>query len=188
MELQQITYATKVWGGEFKDVLERHPEANLIIANNLGKRVVDIGDTDNPYFEPELEAVHQAETKYILWYAGDVIPPDKSWLEAALPLLDQYPIVTCRGFGDNIDPMQQEHVKFTNFGWLTQHFSDQCYLSTAEFMRQIDYYTDHPIAKAYPKHGGNSFERRVAQYLANNDLWVACLKDYRYRHLDRREK
>jgi len=105
-----------------------------------------------------------------------------------LKLLDEYPIVT----GDHLGavPMRpaDEYTKLTAFGWATQAFSDQCYFSTTKFMKAIDYDTTHPIAQEYPAHGGNSFERRVAQYLANNNLWVAALEGYHYQHIDRGDK
>lgn len=180
--MQNVTYATKVWRGEFVQVLDRHRGVNLIIANNLGKRIVDIGAIDDKYYLPELEAVKQCDTEYILWYAGDVIPPTTDWVKDALPLLDDYPIVTCRW--DDVEPDKDR----TDFGWTTYLFSDQCYIARAEYMRNIDYETDHPIKKEYPQHGGNSFERRVAQWLASQGTPMAVLTNHRYQHIDSRSK
>lgn len=183
----KITYATKAWKGDLREVLERHP-ADLVIGNNLGFRFVDIGETDDFYYLPELEAVKRTKTDYILWYAGDVKPPTTDWVKDALPLLDHYPIVTCRSFGDNIDIHSLKGVKHTDWGWETYHFSDQCYLARTAYMVNINYNIPHPIAKDYPEHGGNSFERRVAQYLAANKTPLAVLKNHRYEHIDRRDK
>lgn len=180
--MKDITYATKIWRREFVQVLERHRGAELIIANNLGKRIVDIGDTDDKYYLPELEAVKQCETKYILWYSSDVIPPETDWVSEAIPLLEQYPIVSCRWDDDD------RHGVKTDFGWTDYHFTDQCYIAKADYMRSIDYDTEHPIARDYPQHGGNSFERRVAQWLANQGTPVAFLTNHRYHHIDSRDK
>lgn len=181
--MAEITYATKVWKGEFIDALIRHPEADLIIANNLGKRIVDIGETEQPYYRPELEAVRQCKTKYLVWYAGDVVPPDTDWISEAIPLLEKYPIVTCKwNFFDPGDMTE------TDFGWETYYFSDQCFIAKSDYMKNINYNVTHPVAERYPAHGGNSFERRVAQWLAHKQTPLAVLKNHSYRHLTTEEK
>lgn len=172
--MDEVTYATKVYDKEFVQVLERHRGADLIIANNLKKRIIDIGETEDKYYLPELEAVKQCKTKYILWYAGDVIPPETDWVSEAIPLLEEYPIVTCSW--DN-DPPETTYL-----------FSDQCYIAKAEYMRSIDYNVNHEIKTQYPEHGGNSFERRVAQWLSKQGTPMKVLKGHRFRHIDSREK
>lgn len=183
--MNNVTYATKVWRGEWKEVIDRHPDAELVIGNNLGFRFVDIGDTTEKYYSPELEAVRQIKTKYILWYANDVIIPKTDWLKDAFPLLKKYPIVSCRGFGDNM-PINEENGKLTEWGWEDYHFTDQCYLAETEYMRSIDYEVKHPIAKDYPF--PDTFEARVGQWLAHNKTPMAFLKNHRYEHIDKRDK
>lgn len=180
-----ITYATKVWQGDL-EAFSRHPNADVIIANNMKVRIIDIGKTDSPYLDPEMEAVKRCKTKYLLWYSGDVIPPETDWIAEAIHYLEKYPIITCRW--DDLEPEQQSYVDITDFGWTTFHFSDQCFIAKSDYMKSIDYETEHPIAKDYPKHGGNSFERRVAQYLANQGTPSAVLQNHRYRHITIEEK
>lgn len=169
-----ITYATKLWQGTL-DALARHPEADLVITNNTHAKIIDIGKTD-PYFSPELEAVKRCKTKYILWYSGDVIPPTTDWVAEALPYLDKYPIVTCMDKLSVFPGGIEENFE-------TYHFSDQCYIAKAKYMWNIDYDTTHRIAIDYPEHGGNSFERRVAQYLSNQGTPLLVLANHRYEHL-----
>lgn len=179
--MDEVTYSTKTWGGEFLEALNRHPDANLIIGNNLGRRFVDIGDTSDYYYLPELEAVKQCTTKYILWYSGDVVPPETDWVSEALPLLETYPIVSCMESLSVFPEGIEENFE-------TYYFSDQCYISKTDYMRSIDYEANHGIASEYPVHGGNSFERRVAQYLARCGTPVLVLAKHRYRHIRSEEK
>lgn len=178
-----ITYATKVWQGDL-EALTRHPNADLVIANNTHAKIIDIGQTDDPYFQPELEAVWKCQTPYILWYSADVIPPETDWVSEALPLLEKYPIVTCSW----AEAPETPYMTPTDFGWENYHFSDQCYIAKTETMRSIDYNIDNPIKASYPKHGGNSFERRVAQWLAHNKTPLAVLKNHQYHHIPTEQK
>lgn len=186
--MKKITYATKVWSGEWLSGLNRHPGADLIIGNNLGKRFIDIGDTGDFYFKPEFEAVMNCKTEYILWYSCDVDPPRTDWLTEALPLLEKYAIVTCRWDNVDIRLHEEDMVERTDFGWTTYLFSDQCYLAKTKTMQEMDYDVEHEIKDKYPEHGGNSFERRVGQWLAHNEKPMAVLDGHFYRHIDQREK
>lgn len=180
-----ITYATKLWQGDL-EALVRHPKADVVYANNTHAKIIDLGRVDSPYYTPELEAVKRCKTKYLLWYSADVIPPETDWVPEALYLLETYPIVTCRW--NNLDAEEQNPVDITNFGWTTFHFSDQCFVAKADYMKNIDYATEHPIAEDYPEHGGNSFERRVGQWLANQGTPLAVLGNHQYRHINSKEK
>lgn len=179
--MDNVTYATKTWEGEWLSSLNRHPNAQLIIGNNLKRRFIDIGPTSDFYYLPELEAVKQCQTKYILWYSGDVIPPETDWVSEALPYLEKYPIVSCMDVR-SIPPNGIEE-NFERY-----HFSDQCYIAHTKFMQDIDYDTKHDIANDFPEHGGNSFERRVSQYLANKGTPMYVLVNHRYRHLSKEDK
>lgn len=185
-----ITYCTKVWGGELIEGLTRHQDADLVIGNNLGFKFVDMGQISDFYFLPELEAVLQCPTKYMLWYSGDVEPPITDWVSEAIPLLEDYPIVSCSWDNTPKDRAIDlfNAIRETEFGWETYYFSDQCYIAKTSTMRDIDYKIDHPIKQIYPKHGGNSFERRVAQWLAHNQTPMAVLSNHRYRHISAQEK
>lgn len=140
----------------------------------------------------ELAAVWYAATKkytHILWYSGDVIPPKKSWVRKGLSLLKDYPIVS-----PNHEDHYREYVDYelqrglidlekTDFGHTDVAFSDQCYLAEVKTIAQINYNLDHSIKAIYPEHGGNDFERRVAQWLASTGKKRAVLKDFKYTHI-----
>lgn len=193
--MKKILYATKTWRGEFNSVLGYHPKADLIIGNNLGFRFVDIGKTKDPYYAPEFEAVRQAGGyEYILWYASDVVPPRGDWIKPALKLLENYPIVSpfwSEDYSAYVDLAKREAkagFEETEFGFVDHAFSDHAYIAKVRTMWNIDYNVDHPIKDLFPEHGGNSFERRVSQWLAATQQKRAVLKGYQYRHTPRDEK
>lgn len=195
-----ILYATKTWAGDIKDVFSYHPKPDLVIANNLGFKLVDMGNTSRPYYAPERRAITEAKkmgAKYILWYASDVKPPEKEWINEAIPLLEKYPIVSPFWEDNYVDyarTAQRESsvnnggFEETEFGFEEHFFSDQAYIAKVNTMARINYNIDHPIKKYYPQHGGNSFECRVAQWLAHTGKKRAVLKNYRYKHTPRDEK
>lgn len=192
-----ILYATKAWRGEWPHALTRHPKAQLIIANNLDVKFVDIGQTDQPYYEPELRAIKEAKkmgAEYILWYASDVIPPEGDWVSEALPLLEKYPIVSPFWEDNYTDYVRMSHQQArghfveTDWGFEDWFFSDQAYLAKVSTMLKIDYDCHHDIAKYYPRHGGDSFEKRVAQWLASTEQSRAVLKGFKYHHISRENK
>lgn len=186
--MDEVTYSTKVWGGEWLSTLNRHKDAQLIIGNNLDRKFIDMGKVSDIYHLPELKAVKECKTKYILWYSGDVYPPNTNWILDAIPLLEKYQIATCRWERGNLKYHKEHIEEVTDFGWTTFLFSDQCYIARTEFMQQIDYNTVHPIAEFYPEHGGNSFERRVAQYLAKTKTPMAVLDNHFYTHINSEDK
>lgn len=192
--MSKIVYATKAWN-DLPSVMKYHPNVDMLIINNSPIQIIDIGETTEPYYQPELRAVNAVgEEDYILWYAGDVIPPKTDWVPDALKLLKDYPIVSPfweQNYDDYIRTAEREAkggFKLTEFGFEDQFFSDQAYLAYARTMKNIDYNLDHPIKHCYPPHGGNSFECRVAQWLASTDQKRAVLKNHTYRHITRSEK
>jgi len=190
-----IFYATKAWN-DLKDVVRRHPKANFTILNNLGDEYLYL-ETGDVYYEPELRAVREASARgyeYILWYAGDVVPPKKDWTKQAIKLLDKYPIVSpfqnelFREYVEMAKAQGYPKLEETKFGFTTVLFSDHAYMAKTSVMNQVDYELDDPIKDHYPKHGGNSFERRVAQWLSKTDQRVAVLKDYTFYHIPSEDK
>lgn len=189
-----IFYATKAWN-DLRDVVKRH-DADLTILNNLGDKYLYL-NTGDVYYEPEKRAVQEASARgyeYILWYAGDVIPPKKNWTKYAVELLDYYPIVSpfqnepYREYVEMAKAQGYPKLEETDFGFTTVLFSDHAYISKVSTMESIDYNIDNSIKDYYPQHGGNSFERRVAQWLADTDKRVAVLKDYKFYHIPKEEK
>lgn len=193
----KIIYATKTWGGDIDRVFSYHPKPDLVIGNNLGFDFIDMGATDEPYFTPEYRAIKEAKKRkatHILWYASDVLPPEDDWVSAALPLLKKYPIVSPFwewNYQDYVGTANREEkggFEETDFGFVEHFFSDQAYIAKVSTMLGIDYNADHPIKVHYPPHGGNSFECRVAQWLAKTGQKRAVLKDFRYKHTRSEEK
>ena len=189
-----IFYATKAWN-DLRDVLKRH-DADFTILNNLGDKYLYL-ETGDVYYEPERRAVEEAVTRgaeYILWYAGDVVPPEKDWTKQAIKLLDKYPIVSpfhedqYKEYVMMAKAQGYHKLEETDFGYTTVLFSDHAYIAKTRTMADIDYEIDNPIKDYYPRHGGNSFERRVAQWLAHTDKRVAVLKDYKFHHIPKEEK
>lgn len=195
----KILYSTKTYGQDIDKVFDYHRKPDLVIGNNLGFDFVDMGPTNHPYYHPELRAVYEANRRgatHILWFAGDVQPQfdRKDFEKAALPLLKEYPIVRpfwVESYGDYVALAEREKrggFKQTDFGFETEVFSDHAYLAEIKTMLNIDYETVHDIRDLYPQHGGNSFERRVGQWLAANNKKSAVMKDFQYRHTTENEK
>lgn len=200
-----IKYATKCWSGDYKIVNSYHPNADVIYGNNMSPEEVDeaftllgtkfryIGE-GHPYTVSELYAVNNVKSEYILWYASDVKPPAENWIETAIPLLEEYPIVSpfwsepYKEYVKTCDRQEVGGFKQTDFGFEDHMFSDHAYIARTEVMRNIDYETDSYVKKYYPPHGGNSFECRVAQWLEATDQRRAVLKDFQYRHTTGDEK
>lgn len=195
-----ILYATKCWGGDIANVFGYHPKPDLVIANNLGFKLVNMGNTKQPYYAPERRAITEADkmgAEYILWYASDVTAPENDWISEAIQLLEKYPIVSPfweANYGDYVLTAKRESsvnnggFEETDFGFEDHFFSDQAYIAKVRVMKRINYNIDHPIKQYYPAHGGNSFECRVAQWLASTSQKRAVLRDYRYKHTTRDEK
>lgn len=203
--MKDITYATKCWAGDWDRIFTYHPDADIVYGNNMepeqieqakknyGKKFVYIGETDAPYYYPERYAVDHTKTKYILWYAGDVVPPYDDWLRPALLLLESYPIVSPYWGGNWAEYVQgskreENGFEETDWGCLTHFFSDQAYVAKTKTMQGIDYNVQHEIGGKYPAHGGESFEKRVAMWLAATGNKRATLREYTYRHTPREHK
>lgn len=156
-----------------------------------------MGETKKPYYLPELRAIKEAKKRkatHILWYASDVKPPKEDWVKVALPLLKDYPMVSpfwesdYQGYVDLSRREANGGFEEKDWGFEDHFFSDQAYLAKVSTMLAINYDTDHPIKAYYPEHGGNSFECRVAQWLASTGKKRAVLKDFRYKHTTKQEK
>lgn len=193
----KILYATKTWGGDIDKVFSYHPKPDLVIGNNLGFDFVDMGQAEQPYYQPELRAVYEAfkrEATHILWYASDVKPPEGDWVTPALKLLGDYPMVSpfwTEPYDSYVDlAKRQGHGGFNEkeWGFETEIFSDHVYLAKVDTMLRIDYNTQHDVGKFYPQHGGDSFEKRVGQWLASTGQKRAVLRDFSYRHTTGDEK
>lgn len=192
-------YATKTWAGDFKEVLNYHARPDLVIGNNLGFEFVDMGNTTHPYYHPEYRALVEADRRgatHILWFASDAQPQFdvEVFKSVALPLLKDYPIVRpfwSEPYASYVDMAERDNrggFRQTEFGFETEIFSDHAYLAKVKTMLEIDYETVHDIRQYYPQHGGNSFECRVAQWLATKGKKSAVLKDFSYKHTTKDEK
>ena len=193
----KILQVSKCWRQDVDKILEYHPSVDLVIGNNLGFEFVDMGETDDPYYLPELRGVQEAAKRgaeYILWYASDVTPPEGDWVTPALKLLKKYPIVSpfwmdnYKAVLDTFIREERGGVKETEFGFEDHMFSDQAYIAKVSTMQNIDYNADSYVKNFYPPHGGNSFECRVAQWLESTNQRRAVLRDFQYRHTLAREK
>jgi len=195
----QTLYVTKCWKEDFKDVLSYHPNPDLVIGNNLGFDFVDMGPTNQPYYQPEYRALVEAKRRgatYIMWFAGDVQPQFdiEDFKKKALSILKDYPMVRPfwqESYGDYVTLARREEkggFKETDWGFETEVFSDHAYFAKVNTMLSIDYETVHNIRDLYPQHGGNSFECRVGQWLAAKGKKSAVLRDFQYRHSPKEEK
>lgn len=153
-------------------------------------------DKERPYTVSELVGLYLAKRfDYLMHYAGDVEITDHSWINELL-LTDEIVAVSPGWGGDENHPSQdfdtwvrQEQkiypdlIRAYDWGCLTPFFSDQAYLIKVDTFRKPIYnFSNAFIAEKYPNYGGNSFERRVGQWMMETGKRRAILKDWKYGH------
>lgn len=150
-----------------------------------------------PYTAPEMVEMHlanESRAKYWVHYASDVGLSDWEWWKDAMPLLEDYAVVMPFWASEGLDTWVswakrepgQKTFETTPWGIETHMFSDQCFMVKLPFKPNLN--CRHPIKQHYPAHGGNSFERRVAQWLARTNQKVAVMGQHHYNHQDNRDK
>lgn len=208
--------STKCWEGDWRVTLERikysppyHYGKQLwLVVNNMrtdiseeamacgvtrfinAEAFVDAAEKFyNVHFEPETRGYSISELvelyladQPLIHYASDVIPPKDDWTKDAKKYLKKYRVVMADWDSEGVKREEE-----TDFGFTTIGFSDQCYAINPETFKP-DFNVNHLIGEQYPEHGGEDFEKRVGMWLADTGQKTAVLSNYRFRHIDRRDK
>ena len=147
--------------------LVRDYEEEVLNFFNLNKSSFLCGDADGYYYSiSELTSIYLSKSEFILHFSSDSIlqTDGSSWLESSLEVMLKNNNVVC------ITPAWEDTKKYSGLHYF-QRFSDQCYLIKKDvFNKQIYNELNSCERLLFPKHGGNSFERKVYTYLSNNCL------------------
>jgi hypothetical protein len=113
---------------------------------------------------------------YLCHLSSDsLIVPPKDWITKGIEILKNEPQVSV------VSPSSRVNTWHNEKG-LDQYFSDQGYLIRVPEFRQKIYNFNKPELPDYPRHGGNSFEKKVAQYLINTNHFRRILDDVWLEH------
>ncbi|NMW21256.1 MAG: hypothetical protein HKK67_06420 [Chlorobiaceae bacterium] len=139
------------------------------------------------YSIAELVSIYLTDTKYLLHFSSDTtITPEvpKDWLKTGINVLETNHHVKVFNLTWNHDyeaAKKESEYEDSNcyFGY---GFSDQMYLiRTADFKQRI-YECYDKASDRYPKHGGESFEKKVDSWMQQNNFLRATYKHGSYAH------
>lgn len=130
----------------------------------------------NIYSVAELTALYLAKDfDYLCWVQGDCLTEGGDWVTPAIKILKENQDISV------VSPLSQVNTWHDDNG-LDQMFSDQGFVvRVKEFRKPIFNYL-RPILNEFPKHGGESFERRSARYLHNNNKYRKVLNEFYLHH------
>ena len=131
------------------------------------------------YSVAELVSIYLCETKYLLHFSSDSYLPNKykdsNWIKESIDIMEKNPdiIVANPTWNYKFNEAKSESIeKYNDDYYISQGFSDQCYLINVEEFKNKIYNYKHPKSERYPKYGGGLFEKRV-------DAFMRCNKKYR---------
>jgi len=207
----KILFATKVWGGDFAKFLSGafdrkwqsccYPFTHkwLFINNGVPDNAsfdaitVKVSDYENKvlkffnltkddfkggyyYSIEELTELYLAdEFDYLCHLSSDsIITPKGDWITPGIKILENEPNVSV------VSPFSEcnkwDRKDYDNY------FSDQGYLIRVKEFRQQIYNYRKPELPDYPPQSGETFEKRVAQYLINNNKKRRILYEFYLAH------
>lgn len=126
------------------------------------------------YSIAELAAIRACDTDYLCYVQGDCLCTTGDWVTEGVKVLEREPQTSV------VSPLSDVNTWHDNLGH-DQYFSDQAWLvRVKEFQKPI--YTGGEDIPDYPLHGGDSFEKKVAQYLRKEGKARKVLMGHWYDH------
>ncbi len=127
------------------------------------------------YSIAELTAIYLAnDFDYLCYVQGDCVCSTGDWVTEGVAILEKNPEIAV------VSPRSEVNTWHGADG-LDQFFSDQCFLvRVKEFSGQI--YGGGEEIPEYPHHGGDSFEKKAAQYLRRTGKYRKILTNHWYDH------
>ncbi len=125
------------------------------------------------------------QADFIVHYSSDSILERKyDWITLALELFDKHHdlLVVNPCWNGRYYEAKNESIAEHSTHYLGYGFSDQCYMVKVNSIISADLNCTHPASDRYPRHGGESFEKRVDSFMRTNGLLRATLKDISYIH------
>lgn len=122
------------------------------------------------YSITELTAIYLCDTDYLVHFSGDSSLVHKNgynWIKDSLDLFEKDEKVICTN-----PTWMYEDLNFSKDMWRYElGFSDQVYCIITDIFKKPIYNEKNSASERYPKHGGDSFEKRIDSYLRNKDLY-----------------
>lgn len=127
------------------------------------------------YSIAELAAIRACDTEYLCYLQGDcLMESTNDFVARAIDILENDPRISV------VSPASDVNTWHNTEG-LDQFFSDQCFvIRIAEFQKPI--YEGGEDIPEYPSHGGDSFEKKVAQYLRRTGKYRKIITNAWYDH------
>ena len=151
---------------------------------NLNKNILGKGYY---YSIAELVSIYLTETKYLLHFSSDTTLAHEvahNWLASGIEVLNTNTNVKVFNLAWNHDynAAKTESEYEDSECYYGYGFSDQMYLiRTADFKQRIYEYYDK-ASERYPRHGGESFEKKVDSWMRQNHFLRATFKHSSYIH------
>lgn len=137
------------------------------------------------YSIAELVSIYLCETKYLLHFSSDSYIKEcenGSWIDEAISIMENDSSIVVANPTWNYQWKQAEMEANDETGrfYISQGFSDQCYLINTEIFKNKIYNFKHEDSERYPKYGGELFEKRADSFLRCNDKYRLTCKDVSY--------
>ena len=181
---------------EDKSEVEKY--ANKKIAKNIIDEYINVKDYEDEvlnYFEisesfkldegykysiSELTGIYISQADFLVHYSSDsILIKKKNWIDYAIEIYHSH---------DNIKVVspvegrkEKEKIdKHHNGIYLTNIFSDQCYIINVNDFKKKIYSEKNDDLNIYPIYGGNLFEKRVHNYLRVHNFSRALISETIY--------
>jgi len=156
-------------------VVSNYENETLKFFNIERDSFIDKGADGYYYSIAELVSIYVLKTKYLLHFSSDSIlkTNGSDWLSNSIELMETNNNLVC------VTPYWHNDNSHTGIDYSCR-FSDQCFFKKADVFKKPIYNTLDCVDGMFPKHGGNSFERRVYSYLYNNLDTQLIATDYNH--------
>jgi hypothetical protein len=138
------------------------------------------------YSIAELVGIYLCETEYLLHFSSDTIlePSEINWIDKALKILQSREDVVVANATWNFSYKEAKKESFSELQdfYLGYGFSDHCYLVPTKVFKNKIYNEIHVDSNRYPRHGGESFEKRVNSFMRNYKRFRITSKEISYVH------
>ncbi|RXG12328.1 hypothetical protein [Leeuwenhoekiella aestuarii] len=138
------------------------------------------------YSIAELVSIFICQTDYLLHFSSDSYLPfnNNQWIMEAIGILqgNKHIIAANPVWNFNFKEAESESFNEINNFYVSQGFSDQCYLIKVADFKGKFYNKTNSYSKRYPDYGGESFEKRVDSYMREENLFRITSKTDSYIH------
>lgn len=184
--------------------------ANKLLVKNVIDNFYIAEDTDNevlkyfeinknqlgiayPYTISELTGIYNCKTDYLLHLSSDAFltkNKKEKWISDAINQIENnYNNIQGGGYCvaspvwnfNKIEVKNESSSEVESF-FISQGFSDQCYLIPISVFKKPIYNFHHEKSQRYPKRAGELFEKRVDSFLRANNCYRLISKKSNYIH------